>query len=141
MSKGFKYYKLDTNRYEDIRIWTLRKEYGTDGIAVYDYILARVYGSGCYTLCDNDCICIVSEYFDMKESAVREIIGYCASMGLFNQDMLTRYGIITSKSIQRSFVDMCKTTKRKYICIPLEYLLLQVEEIGLLIKQPKNSGR
>ena len=95
MSKGVQYYRQDTNRYGDIRIRKLRKEYGTDGIAVYDYLLARVYGiMGCYTMCDEDCLYSVSEYFDMKESTVREIIGYCASMGLFNQALLTRYGVL-----------------------------------------------
>ena len=141
MSKGFQYYKLDTNRYEDIRIRKLRRAYGTKGIAVYDYLLARIYGSGCYTMCDNDCICSVSDYFDLNENTVREIIVYCASVGLFDKGLLMRDGVITSKSIQRRFVDMCKATKRIYINVPREYLLLTAEEIGLTIKRPKNSGR
>ena len=141
MSKGFQYYKLDTNRYEDIRIRKLRRAYGTKGNAVYDYLLARIYGSGCYTMCDNDCICSVSDYFDLNENTVREIIVYCASVGLFDKGLLMRDGVITSKSIQRRFVDMCKATKRIYINVPREYLLLTAEEIGLTIKRPKNSGR
>lgn len=141
MSKGFQYYKLDTNRYEDIRIRKLRRAHSTKGIAVYDYLLARIYGSGCYTMCDNDCICSVSDYFDLNENTVREIIVYCASVGLFDKGLLMRDGVITSKSIQRRFVDMCKATKRIYINVPREYLLLTAEEIGLTIKRPKNSGR
>lgn len=141
MSKGFQYYKLDTNRYEDIRIRKLRRAHSTKGIAVYDYLLARIYGSGCYTMCDNDCICSVSDYFDLNENTVREIIVYCASVGLFDKGLLMRDGVITSKSIQRRFVDMCKATKRIYINVPSEYLLLTAEEIGLTIKRPKNSGR
>lgn len=141
MSKGFQYYKLDTNRYEDIRIRKLRRAHSTKGIAVYDYLLARIYGSGCYTMCDNDCICSVSDYFDLNENTVREIIVYCASVGLFDKGLLMRDGVITSKSIQRRFVDMCKATKRIYINVPREYLLLTSEEIGLTIKRPKNSGR
>ena len=76
----------------------------------------------------------------MNENTVREIIVYCASVGLFDKGLLMRDGVITSKSIQRRFVDMCKATKRMYINVRSEYLLLTAEEIGLTIKRPKNSG-
>lgn len=40
MSKnGFSYYKAETDRFQDIKIKRLKKKYGCDGYAVYQYAL------------------------------------------------------------------------------------------------------
>ena len=44
MSKnGFSYYKAETDRFQDIKIKRLKKKYGCDGYAVYQYALNEIY--------------------------------------------------------------------------------------------------
>ena len=142
MSKGFQYYKLDTNRYEDIRIRKLRRAYGTKGIAVYDFLLARIYRvEGCYTACDEECIFSIVDYFDIREDVVNEIICYCGAVGLFDKDLLSRDNVVTSHAIQRRYAEMCKAAKRPYVDIPKDFILVTEQELGMKILLSENSGK
>lgn len=142
MSKGFQYYKLDTNRYEDIRIRKLRRAYGTKGIAVYDFLLARIYRvEGCYTVCDEECIFSIVDYFDIREDVVNEIIGYCGAVGLFDKDLLSRGNVVTSHAIQRRYAEMCKAAKRPYVDIPKDFILVTEQELGMKILLSDFSGK
>lgn len=115
---GLIYYNVDTNRYQDIRIKRLKKDFKCDGIAVYDYILCEIYRvEGCFLVWDENTAFDVSEYFGLKETTVKEIVIYCGAVGLFDKTLLTR-GIITSLSIQKRYLEMCKRAKRTNFEIP-----------------------
>ena len=116
---GFYYYPVDTDRYQDIKIKRLKKSFGCDGVAVYDYLLCEIYrDKGCFLMWDENRAFDVAEYFGLKETVVHEIVNYCAIVGLFNKGLLSDEHIITSASIQRRFVDMCNKAKRKDAIIP-----------------------
>lgn len=138
---GFQYYKVDTDRYDDVRIRKLRRSYGTKGISVYDYLLAQVYRhNGCYAIFDDDCVFGVSEYFDIKEDVVRTIVGYCGDVGLFNKDLLDRDSVITSHAIQVRYIEMCKAARRTSADIPKAYVLIEEDEsFGIPIRFTGNS--
>ena len=79
---GFDYYNVDTNRYQDMRIKRLKKDFGCDGIAVYDYILCEIYRvRGCFVEWDENTAFDVADYFGIKESLVNEIVNYCCAAG------------------------------------------------------------
>ena len=149
---GFDWYKVETDRYNDVRIRRLNTNCGTKGLAVYDYLLASIYRSnGCYVICDDDCIFATSEFLNMTESAVKEIISYCGSVGLFhdaflrrdnNGALLSRGGVITSKAIQRRYVEMCETVKRKVFLMPADYILIDdiLCDEGKYRRIDENSG-
>lgn len=126
---GLSYYSVDTDRYMDIRIKRLKKDYGCRGLAVYDYILCEVYRvRGCFIEWDESTAFDVAEYLGLKESNVTEIVKYCGVVGLFDEELLSR-GIITSVSIQRRYLEMCSRAKRKNIKIP-EVCRIITEESG-----------
>lgn len=116
------FYRVDTNRYQDIRIKRLKKVFRGNGIAVYDYILCEIYRvRGCYIVWDESTVFDVAEYFDLKESQVREIVNYCCSVGLFDRELLASGSVLTSSAIQRRYIEMCTAAKRKEIIIPEQY--------------------
>jgi len=121
---GFTYYSVDTDRYQDIRIKRLKKELGCQGIAVYDYILCEIYRvKGCFLEWDESTAFDVAEYFGLKETLVKEIVRYCLAVGLFDRELLKCGSVLSSRSIQLRYVEMCGRTKRKP-AIPQEYDLL-----------------
>lgn len=128
---GFDYYNVDTDRYQDIKIKRLKKDFGTSGIAVYDYILCEIYRvRGCFLVWDDSTAFDVAEYFGLKESLVYEIVNYCGVVGLFNKELLTSGSIISSRSIQQRFIEMSTRAKRKDFKIPNEInILLEEREI------------
>lgn len=119
------YYRVDTDRYQDIRIKRLKKVFRGNGIAVYDYILCEIYRvRGCYMEWDESTVFDVAEYFDLKESQVREIVNYCCSVGLFDKELLASGSVLTSSAIQRRYIEMCTAAKRKEIIIPEQYRII-----------------
>lgn len=129
---GFVFYSIDTDRYQDVRIRRLKKDFGCNGIAVYDYILCEIYRvRGCFLVWDESTAFDVAEYFGLKESTVKEIVGYCGVVGLFDKGLLSGGNIITSRSIQSRFIEMCKRAKRQKIEIPKKIILV-TEETNIL---------
>lgn len=115
---GLSYYTIETDRYQNRRIKRLKKIFGCQGIAVYDYLLCEIYRvNGCFLEWDENTAFDVAEYFGIKENAVEEIVKYCASVGLFNKELLCR-GIVTSRSIQERYLIMTSKAKRINVHIP-----------------------
>jgi hypothetical protein len=150
---GLIYYNVDTDRYQDVRIRRLKNAFGCSGIAVYDYILCEIYRvKGCFLEWGESRAFDVADYFGLKENLVIEIVNYCGVVGLFDKALLTGGsiskstqamsrcgevgdgssvpacgGIITSKSIQSRYIDMCTRAKRKDIKIPEECHIIPEE--------------
>ena len=121
---GFDFYRVDTDRYQDIRIKKLKKHHGCSGIAVYDYVLCEIYRvRGCFMEWDESTAFDVAEYFGLKENTVNEIMRYCASVGLFDKELLSR-GIVTSSAIQKRFTSMCRSARRQQADIPEPYRII-----------------
>lgn len=130
--QGFSYYNVDTDRYQDIRIKRLKKDFGCSGISVYDYILCEIYRvRGCFIAWDESTAFDVAEYFGLKETLVNEIVNYCCVVGLFDRELLISERVLTSLSIQTRFIEMNKRAKRNDFKIPEEYAILPEESIKL----------
>ncbi|MEI6752384.1 MAG: DUF4373 domain-containing protein [Paludibacter sp.] len=118
-NEGFKYYNVDTDRYQDMKIKRLKKAFKCEGVAVYDYIICEVYRvKGCFTECSSEMVFDIAEYFGIEESLVEKIIALCCNLGLFDKIIYTKYGLITAHSIQLRFLEMNKRAKRYYSKIP-----------------------
>lgn len=142
---GFEYYNIDTNRYQDIKIKRLKKDFGAAGIAVYDYILCEIYRvKGCFLVWDENTTFDVAEYFGLKETLVNEIVNYCCAVGLFDKALLKSGGVISSRSIQQRFIEMSTRAKRKDFKIPEEINIL-TEELKIIPEQspiiPEDSDK
>lgn len=138
---GLSYFSSDTDRFQDIKIKRLKKDMGCTGFAVYEYILNEIYRvKGCFLVWDESTAFDVAEYWGLKENTVNEIVNYCGSVGLFNKELLSRGGVISSRSIQSRYLEMCIRAKRKDVKIPEEYEIIP-EESNKVPEQPiDNSG-
>lgn len=137
---GLDYYRLDTDRYQDRRIKRLKKDFGCNGIAVYDYLLCEIYrDKGCFLVWDESTAFDVAEYFGLKENTVKEIVNYCAAVGLFDKALLCCESILSSHSIQHRYLEMCNRAKRKNIKIPEEYKIIPEESTKIPEEYQKNT--
>ena len=111
--QGFNYYKAETDRFQDIKIKRLKKKYHCTGYAVYQYVLNEIYRvRGYFLQFTEDHLFDVSEYWDIDEEDVTAIIGYCAEIGLFNAQLWQEKGVLTGRSIQVRYIDICKVCKK-----------------------------
>lgn len=121
---GLSYFGIDTDIFQDRKIKRVKKTFGCAGIAIYIYLLCDVYrDKGCVLVWDEDCAFDVAEYLGVKESLVNEVVKYCGAVGLFSEELLS-CGIITSESIQRRYIEMCKRARRTSVNIPEEWRLI-----------------
>ena len=133
---GVPYYKVDTNRYDDIRIKKLKKDCGATGVAIYDYILCQIYGgNGYYIASDETLVFTVVDYLGVKSQNVTEVIGYACSTGLFDKELRASENILTSRSIQERWLLLAKRTKRSVPAIEPKYWLLDKN----VVQQSYNS--
>ena len=125
---GLQYYKVDTNRYSDIRIRKLKKDCGTAGLAIYDFILCQIYGDNGYFVKDDETLVFtVVDYLNVKSQVVKEVIGYACATGLFDAELHARENILTSRSIQTRWLLLARRTKRSEPPVIKNYWLLTVE--------------
>lgn len=111
--QGFSYYKAETDRFQDIKIKRLKKRYHCTGYAVYQYVLNEIYRvRGYFLQFTEDHLFDVSEYWDIEEKLVTDIIGYCAEVGLFSAQLWQEQGVLTARSIQARYIDICKVCKK-----------------------------
>ena len=126
MSKGFNYYKADTDRFQDIKIKRLKKQFGPEGYCVYQYALNEIYRvDGCFLQWTADHVFDCAEYWGITEDRVNEIIKYCTEVRLFDS-IAFKSCILTARSMQSRYIDMCRVSKKKAY-IPLEILLIEPE--------------
>lgn len=128
--QGFSYYKAETDRFQDIKIKRLKKKHHCTGYAVYQYLLNEIYRVRGYMLrFTEDHLFDVSEYWDLEESVITEVIGYCAEIGLFDARLWQEKGVLTARSIQSRYLDICKMCKKTPV-IEEELRLVDAEQVA-----------
>ena len=138
---GLAFHGVDTDIFQDIKIKKLKKNFKGNGFGVYFYIINfMIYrDKGCFVAWDLDVVFDVADYWDIEESLVNKIVEYCCEVGLFNKEILAKEGVLTSMSIQRRYVDMCKRAKRSRVDIPEKYRLIPEESPKLPEKSTKQT--
>lgn len=128
--EGFKYYNIDTDRYQDMKIKRLKKAFSCVGISIYDYILCEIYRVKGYCIDWDDNACFdIAEYFGIEEQTVIDVVAYCCEIGLFCKGLFEENHVLTARSIQIRFEEMSKRAKRLYAKIPEELNVIQEKEV------------
>lgn len=101
IKKGLSYFPLDTDMLSDRKIRRLFQNYGCEGFSTYMAILCEAYGTTGYYIRYTDDFCFdIGFTLNLKEEQIREIIGFCVEIRLFNQELFALQGILTSFGIQ-----------------------------------------
>lgn len=124
----------------DTKIDKLLDAHGWCGFGIYFYLCQRAYGGEgyFYRWGYDDCASTSRKMGGgIGSGTVRETVGYCLQIGLFDQGLFDRWGILTSRGIQRRYWEVVKT--RDVRVVISDYWLLQDEECKGLIKLPLNT--
>lgn len=112
---GLGYFPKDVDTWDDFKIMDLVNEYGPLGYCIYDIVRDEVYRNGYYleVSLDNLARLIVRKIGNrwIKEKGlVRQVIQYCADIGLFDNALLAQ-SVITSVGIQRRYSEVTVRNK------------------------------
>lgn len=113
----------------DTKIDKLLDAQGWVGFSIYFYLCQRACGSEgyFYRWGYDDCASTARKMGSgIGSGTIREVVGYCLQIDLFNKRAFEGWGVLTSKGIQRSF--WAVASERRSRTVYKELWLLQEEE-------------
>ena len=142
--EGLLYFPFDTDFFQDKKIRALKGRYGTDGLAVYIYLLCEIYKAGYYIVSDDDLILCLADDLNISEGSTRQIISFLLSRSLLTEikgDKLAKSDtVLTAASVQRRYQEAVKGLRRD-VCVKAEYWLLEPEDTLSIIKTCSENNK
>lgn len=113
LKEGLDYFPFDVDFFSDKKIKRLRARFGTDGIAVYIYLLCEIYRSGYYIDYDEDLILDISDELNISENLTTQIMNYLLSRSLLNDKLAKSVKVLTAASVQLQYQESVRERARK----------------------------
>lgn len=109
--KGLGYFPLDTHFMSDRKIQRLAQRYGCNGICIYLATLCEIYGGkGYYARYDSDFCFDIGFTTGQDETLVKDVIGFCVQIRLFDSELMEYRQILSSVGIQQRFEEISRRT-------------------------------
>lgn len=139
---GVDYFPFEVDFFSDNKIKIVRSRYGSDGVAIYIYLLCEIYrDKGYYLQCNEDTDCLVAAELGMSTDKVGQIKAYLLGRSLFDNTLFRSAEVLSSKGIQRRFQQAVKGRAAKNPVVVREDLwLLDEEETEPFIKVRHKDG-
>lgn len=130
MKSGLDYFPLDCQLNDKFEL--IEAEYGLTGFSVIIKLLQKIYsGEGYYCEWSREVALLFSRRLGREGGdIVQEIVSAAVERGIFDRKLYEQYGILTSKGIQRRYLEAA--SRRRKVSLKGEYLLLPREHL------PKN---
>lgn len=125
----------------DTKIDKLLDAQGWTGFGIYFYLCQRAYGGEgyFYQWCYDDCASTSRKMGGgIGAGTVKETVDYCLQIGLFDKGLFDRWGVLTSRGIQRRYWEVVK--ERDVRSVISDYWLLRDDECKGLLKTPLNPN-
>jgi len=137
---NFDFFRLETSFFSNKKIKSLRRLHGAIGVSTYLYLLCYIYGNDGYYMQFSS---IEQLSYDIAEAVangnvahvagrITDSINYLAKNGMLDEDYIAK-GVITSVSIQETYIAMCRAAKR---VIKMEKFCLLGEDFINAEKKP-----
>jgi len=127
IKEGLSYFPLDVDFFEDSKVEFLSARFGVKGDGILTRLLCKIYRQG-YSLEFNDDVALLfaRSVGDINlHGLVKDVVNELLKRGFFNEPIFKRFGLLTSKGIQKRYVKICTDAKRKDWQIPEKMDLLR----------------
>lgn len=118
----------------DTKIDKLLDAQGWTGFVIYFYLCQRAFGSDgyFYRWGYDDCASTARKMgCGIGSGTIREVVGYCFQVGLFHKGLFEKWGVLTSRGIQKSYWVVASTRRDKTVYKEL-WLLNSEESKGVV---------
>jgi len=125
LKSGVDYFPLDVHI--DDKLELIEAEFGLVGFAVVVKLWQKIYaGLGYYCEWNDEVALLFAKKNYVGGNVVSEILDASIRRGIFDKELYDKYGVLTSKGIQKRYLNIVK--RRKKIEFFGEYLLISVPE-------------
>lgn len=133
-SDGLTYFSFDVDFFSDKKIKILKARYGTNGIAVFLYLLCEIYKNGYYLRWDDDYKYIIAGELNLTDGFIEQVLTFLLERSLLDSTLFKSDTILTSPGIQRRYQLAVKERARKTPINVEGFWLLEPEETEPYIK-------
>lgn len=126
--EGLDYFSFDVDFFNDEKVEFLAARFGIKGEIIAIKLLCKIYRNGYYCNWNNDeCMLFAKRAGDgLTPSLVNEAIQELVRRGFFNETLLNSFKILTSKGIQKRYIQA--VVRRKNITIDNRFLLINPDD-------------
>lgn len=145
MNSGLSWFRIDVDF--DDKFELVCAEYGSAAFEVIVRLWQKIYREGYYCEWNSEVALLFAKKYSLGGNAVSEIVQCAVKRGLFSEEKLTKYGILTSSGIQKWYLDSVE--RRKEVVIEKDYLMADVcqniKNVNIIYKNvnknPKNVNK
>lgn len=127
--EGLDYFPLDCDIDQDDKVQLVEAAHGLFGFAVIIKLLMKIYNQNYYYSWTEKEQLLFSKRVNVDINRINEVINDCLKWGIFNQDKYDDLQILTSKGIQRRYLEA--VGRRQRVKILDEHLLLDEDTINV----------
>ncbi|MEL3959681.1 Lin1244/Lin1753 domain-containing protein [Caldifermentibacillus hisashii] len=127
--EGLDYFPLDVDIDQDDKIALIEAQHGVTGFAVVIKLLMKIYKNSYFYEWTEKEQLLFSKRVNVDINKVNAIINDCVKWGFFNKELFETYEILTSKGIQRRYLEA--VGRRNKVIIEKKYLLLDSEIVNV----------
>lgn len=135
--QGIDYYSMDTGFYNDFKVRRIQNDCGPLTGSVLTCLLGAIYANGYHLKWEKDLPSLIAVNIGTrKEGAVSEIINKAAQVDFFDQEKFQVMGVLTSKGIQKRYLEA--TVRRKTIYLDKNIWLIEAPEKAIFLNENVN---
>jgi len=134
---GLEYFPLDVDIDQDDKIQLIEARFGITGFAIIIKLFMKIYKEGYYYKWTEKEQLLFSKRINVDINLVNDVINECIKWGLFDSTLYEKYKILTSKGIQRRYLEA--TSRRKQVELIEEYCLIDPSKYSNVVFVSINS--
>lgn len=121
---GLDYFPLDCVL--DDKIELIEAEFGLSGFAIIIKLYQKIYAEqGYYCNFSSEVALLFARKNGVGGNVVSEVIEASLKRGVFDRGLFKKYGILTSRGVQKRYFEAITKNRRKQIEVKAEYLLIK----------------
>ena len=134
---GLEYFPLDVDIDQDDKIQLIEARFGITGFAIIIKLFMKIYKEGYYYEWTEKEQLLFSKRVNVDINLVNDVINDCIKWGLFDSMLYEKYKILTSKGIQRRYLEA--TGRRRQVELIKEYCLIDPSKYSNVVFVSINS--
>jgi len=132
--EGLEYFPIVTSF--DDKINLIIAEFGPEGLGIIIGLFQRIYINGYYVNWNEDTLMLfATKHVNTEITRVNVVLTKCLQRNIFNEELYSKYGILTSRGIQKQYLKVCKDSRRKSVQFIKEYCLVVNDELTKVITE------
>lgn len=122
LKSGLDYFPLDVDIDQDDKTAIIEALHGIEGFGILIKLLMKIYKEGYFYEWTRREQLLFSKRVNVDINHVNEVVNDCIKEGLFHEQLFNDYSILTSKGIQKRYLEAIK--RRKEVRFQREYFLI-----------------